>query len=701
MNLRWLLLAASLLAISTAAQDSADDGKPATAPPIEIVVQNLAPYPRREWVQAVVPFAEGAVTGVPAYHVADTPTVCEPFGARWPDGSVRQAIVSFRLELTGHGEQRIRLAAGPGEAPPPFADGLPEHRIEIEVRSGGKTITAVLPPVEVLAESPARRVRVFRGRIADTGLVGEATLEEFSGQAHAWFGIGVFFSDPTTTSLQFPIDELAVVTHGVAFVPRHARLLGMRVDATDDGARAILLSKSHLGDGQGVRRVGVLLPPPREGDDLETRWFNETVRAAMVCRPLAATTWTKTDAFGPFGVVPPNPPWLQSFEAAHAAARRRHTEFAAFIQKNEGNPFRAPRHGLDTRAHRAGDQPDFGLVALEPVAATGLPSMLLEVEWSVMQEGCRPVHFFEADGTPLLARNHPEWVALSGRTHWNIGTSPDRLGKEHPPAKYDSHNWSGIDSEHWSNNYLCAFYQLTGDPSTLLEIRNQAQLWIAANTLDKRFYTSGPGAARAAGRTILSGCWLWLCEPDAELGKRIEDRMHQTMVGTWEGGKWPPGYVRPYDVKGPDIRYFPGDEPVWAPWEDALAVIGFEAYRVLFRDETEPVRDLIEGVALNLLEHAWRLNDEGRAEIGYCMKYFDGKAYTKEQLVDPGVVRWASPAFAMWGMGSLRIAERAALRQGNTALAQKAKSLLEAMDRARVAPRDGSWDRFTQWSAIR
>lgn len=667
----------------------------------EILLQNLAPSLRNEWVQVAVPFAEGEVQDVPGYHVDGRPTVWEAFGARWPDGSLRQALALFRCSLPRIGEARLPLVEGPGPAVSEFSDALRPWTFEISLRSGDRRFRGALERVEFLARNRARQVVVMRGRIGASGLVAEATLEQYSGQEHAYFGIGVFFSDPSSPALDLPVDELALETEGLSFLPRHANLLGMRVELNERGARTILLENSHIGDGQGLRRSGVLAPPLRGGEDDEARERDETIRAAAVCRVVGATPWSGSGAFGPYGVVPPPPPWLATPDAQRTVMAQRHAEFVAWSRAQKGEAFRAARHGPGTAAHAAGDQADFGLCALEPVAATGLPSMLFEVEWSVLQEGCRPVHFFEADGSPLLAREHPKFVALSGRPHWNQDSSPDRLGKPYPPDKFDSQEWTGKDSEHWSNNYLCAYYLLTADPQALLEIRNETQLWIAANTLDPDLWTSKPGAARAAGRTILAGCWLWLCNPDGELEQRLKDRMYQTMLPEWKGGKWPPDHVRPYDVKGPDPRYFPGPEPTWAPWEDAIATSGFGAYRALFRDRDPRISELIDGLALNLLRHAWILRDDGSAAIAYCMKYLDGKPYTAQQYADDKFVRWASGGFGHWSYGALVLGRNAALAAGDTALVTRADELLAALHRNREIPRDGFWDRFSQWSAVR
>lgn len=51
---------------------------------------------RHEWVSAVVPFASGqmATDALAEPHVVDCATEWQPFGARWPDGSVHTLIAA-------------------------------------------------------------------------------------------------------------------------------------------------------------------------------------------------------------------------------------------------------------------------------------------------------------------------------------------------------------------------------------------------------------------------------------------------------------------------------------------------------------------------------------------------------------------------------------------------------------------------------
>src|SRR5688572_17107765 len=113
------------LAAATPAQDP--------APPPELVLQNLAPAARTEGVAVVVPFARGAVKDTPAWHVPDTPTAWQPFGARWPDGSLRQALCLFVAEVPAIGEKRVVLAAGPGPELPAGDIVMPAAKIEVVV----------------------------------------------------------------------------------------------------------------------------------------------------------------------------------------------------------------------------------------------------------------------------------------------------------------------------------------------------------------------------------------------------------------------------------------------------------------------------------------------------------------------------------------------------------------------------------------
>ena len=80
-----------------------------------ITVQNLSPFARREWTGAVVPFRRGEIKTVPELHVGKGPTIWQPIGARWDDGSLRQALCLFPVEMKRLSEVLLPLQKGKGQ----------------------------------------------------------------------------------------------------------------------------------------------------------------------------------------------------------------------------------------------------------------------------------------------------------------------------------------------------------------------------------------------------------------------------------------------------------------------------------------------------------------------------------------------------------------------------------------------------------
>lgn len=663
-------------------------------------VQNLAPEARNDWVSVSVPFRPGEVTELPDLHVDGLPTVWQPFGARHIDGSIRQALCFFRPELGSLGSTTFALVPGSGPELGEPELSLPPHALRFTTRIRGETTLAELRVTETLESNAARQVDVLRGRFGETGLVAEIVLTRWSGQDTADLAVAAFFSDPRSKAMEVQIEELAIETDGLSLVFRHARPLGIDSEYTETGSRHVLLRGDSLADGQGLRRVGVLaIPIPEEAENRERR--EATVRAAALCPPLAGTSWVGTDAFGPLGVVPEPPKWMRDPSELRAELAARHRRYASFARTASPDPFRAPRLGPQRRPSTAGNQADFGISALWEVACSGLASPLLEVEWSVLQEACRPTHFFEVDATPIQAARHPKWVVWTGRTHWNCKVSTDRLGKPCPEPKYDTHGYRGKDREHWSSNYLGAFYQLTGAPWALLQLRTEGQLWLGGETLRQGLYTSKPGAARAAGRTMHSGCWILLATDDPLLRQRMRARMIQVNLPSWRFAETPADRLRPFQVKGPDRRYFENSQDgVWVPWEESQTVMGFEAYLRTTGDDDAKLRGFVDAIALNILRHGYRENAKGQVEIGYVMNWSNGTPPVGDEIDDPKRVKW-NTNFSTWGVPSLVAARLAAERANESVLVQKADRLLERLQASRRAPRSGGADDMTRWDARR
>lgn len=678
----------------------------ADPPSLRIQVQNLSPDDRSEWVRASIPFPRGLVKKQPSWIVRgdiesgeDTdplPTVWQPFGARWPDGSWRQALCFFQATVPSLSSKVFRLYEGAPRSEPVAAFGLPPHALRFTATVGGETFLAELREDEILEQNAARKVQVFRGRFGDCGLVAELVLTLWNDQRHADLSIGAFFSDPRTEAMEIAIDELAIETDGIALALRHARPLGVESSLTELGTRHVLLREDSMSDGQGIRRVGILAPPLPADADQEALGAS-TLRAAALSPLVGAARWTDTGAFGPFGAVAEPPPWLRS-RGLDAWLGQRHTAYAKWLRSATPDPFRAPKLGPHRKPGTAGNQADFGAAQLFEVAWSGVPSPLLETEWSVLQEACRPVHVYEVDATPVDPRNHPDWVVWTGRTHWNCKVSTDRLGKPCPEPRSDTHGWRGKDREHWSSNFLGAFYQLTGAPWALLELRREGDLYLAGETLRKDLFTSNPGAARAAGRSLHSAAWIWLATGDTRILDRMRARMVEVNLPHWQFADRDAGTFRPFDRKGPDRRYFPAaDDAVWTPWEEALAVLGFEAYLRATEDPDESLRDFVDDLAINLLDHGYRISPDDRVEIGYVMRFNGGIPPKNDaERADETRVRW-TPNFVHWGIPALVVAENALIRRGQDERAQRATLLLERLARDRRPPRAGGTDDMVRW----
>ena len=661
----------------------------------ELVLQNLAPYPRREIAAVVVPFASGEVVGLPALHVRERPTVWQPFGARWPDGSLRQALCLFESEIGQLAEIREVLLEGAGPALPTGEIAMPKAAITFIARIGSERHRAVAQRVRDLENNALRRVELRRARIGGSGLVAELIVTACRDQPHAYVDAAVFFSDPTTKAMQLEVEELAVRAQGHALVFRHGTRLGVWQQLTDDGSRAILLSGRAIGDGQGLRRSAVLVPPLAGGESL----IDASSRAACIAPLLGATTWRDVDAFGAFGHVPEPPSWLRDNRLlAHLAERHR---VFADGDRRRGDPFGRGPLIQARRASQTGDQQDFGVVKLSLVAHSGLPSMLHEAEASVLQEACRPVHFFAVDGAPIDPAQHPEWIVWSGRTHWHAGVSPDRLGKPHPPPPFQSHGWTGKDRQHWSSNHLGAFALLSGAHWARRELQHEIQLYLSGQTLDPAKSTSGAGAPRGAGRTLLAATWMYLATGDERLLRRMNERLDRVHWPQWQGRDGEPEAVRPFVVSKPDPRMLRGAATYWTPWQEAIAAVGFgAAFKVT---GNENARRLAEGLAMNCTRHGWLLTD-ATCTVALALRWQDGRPLTAAELSDPEAAQW-SHAFNPWAIGAVEIARVAALAADDHALAERAERILQHVRSNRRPPSHnppelGGLDRLTEWDAI-
>jgi hypothetical protein len=291
----------------------------------------------------------------------------------------------------------------------------------------------------------------------------------------------------------------------------------------------------------------------------------------------------------------------------------------------------------------------------------------------------------------VLAERHPDWVVWSGRTHWHCQVSSDRLGKPCPQPRFPNNGWSGKDREHWSTNYAAGHYLLTGAHWLRRELENETELFLAGETIDPKFTTSGAGAARGVGRTLLAGCWLYLCTGNERLYRRIGERIEHVIWPAWSFADADPASVRPIMVCTPDGRMLDGKHAYWNPWQEAIAVMGLGAVHRLTGDAK--ARRLAAGIGANVVRHGFKLDARG-AIVATAIVWRDGAPIPDEELArgDKAVVVWShGTAFSEWALPAVELTRIYAEEDGDVELAARAQQILTHL-RAQPSRRLPEWD---------
>jgi hypothetical protein len=668
---------------------------------------NRGPAQHRGWAVATVPFAPGVFPADATFGAKGLRSEMIPFGARWPDGSWRYAQLRVRLDQPAYSEQLVEVERKPGPDQQPFVwspwlqHGISRMQWHVAVGVPGLGVrSAGLRLHAVLQASGICKVLHFRDRIPDTGLVYDLWVTAQSDADWLEFELRVTSSDPRRAAWHEDIDWMELWTSGGLPLVRGGARRGVYppVPLTTGGPNRLrLLGPTRLFDGQGHEWWGSWLcyhwqvPVP----DREIR--AQTLYSVALAAPYGcALNWSESGAFGPFGVVPSLPPWIH--DGGRQAARTMRLRYETYVD-GYGNAWDDLPLGMLAKPGTTGDQPDFGVNKLGDVFASGMPDRIEEVRFNACEEANRPVHHREVDGSPVLPQNHPYWVPWGGRTHFNIGVSPDRLGKPFPEPYLEPNGWLGRDHQHWSSLTLASAYLLTGSWSLREELDVEADLYIASHTVPswRQVSTNHIDQPRAVGRTFLSMSWNWLCTGRDDLRTRMLQRVDECVLpqhlGISVGGQ-----VRPLTVVGPDGRTI-AKYVHWKPWEEALAVTGLEAvYRVTGHTVA---RALAVVTAKNLVEHGWKL-DANESIIATGVKWNDdGSRLSDAEYADPEKVLWSyGTGFNLWALPSVKLAIRYAQMLGDVPLELRARTIAERMYAGRTPPQDQGWDRFADWDAI-
>lgn len=447
---------------------------------------------------------------------------------------------------------------------------------------------------------------VWTARTPD-GLV-ELVTYLFHRQAHVKFEVAFFCESLTTPSKPITLDigfrtgdRVVPYIYDFGAIPPHGL--------------ARLLAAKPLGDTQGAAWTGVLLfytptmlANPNHPD-------TQTSMAQIAGPLFAVQRWP---AWGLWGKAPPTVmPATINAEAASESGMAW------------ANPFSWCGYILAETPGQTGEQAEFG--AWHHVSTVGgyTAKLLWYQQRAAMREVCRPVHYVEADGSWVQARNHPRWVTWSNETHWNSGVSPDRLGRTHS-GSVTIGGWRGWDDQHEGGLFANEQWRLTGSVGIerwILRPWVQTRLsgWTLPST-NPGWATNDAGPGRAVGRTWLRTSQTIASfpagDPDsAALIDRGAKRWTECIDRQWRN--WcngPADALHPYTWIVNDPRTTFPTQTVWAPWQDAIGAMGSDAFAMVLARAGRPEASGVQAFALKLATDVVRFGYEpsGAQAVSYC-----------------------------------------------------------------------------------
>lgn len=661
-----------------------------------LTVHNPAGHRHVGYATCVLPLAQGRL---PAAHGDVYPVVGDygagcgvPLGGFWPDGTARYLCVEVPVAVDAREEVWVSLHLGESlpvfKPHPKLAAVLNPSRMAIQLLVGEETVD-LLPRVALSEQTPCSQTWVARARAENSPVWVELVATIHTGALHAAFSLQWGYSPPSDGNLHpltraIPPIQLRVAGAAVAIQHAPARVLSSVQDEATFSETLLLFHGGSLAAGQAPALAGTLLFwHPSVVNDVsigDTETLMAVRESPLIVRATAAT-WLESAAWGPFGELIPSRTPLRDAVLADAAAQH---------SKLDDDPWETPARGCYPNPGRTGEQADFGVCKLRREILSGATLPLRLVHRSVLQEGCRPTHEREHDVSPVTFANHPAWLLTSGRSSEAIARGKiDHLQYAHTtplrsmPAPSGA-PWSGHDPEHWSINYLVGYALLTGDRTAVAECEHKAELWLAE-------FNHGPlrgrwGApARAIGRSLAAGCWLWLVTGRADLRVAVEAHAVYFRQVWKENG----GAGQPLPVVSPRV-FDHMDGKRWSPWEEACAATGLLMVHHLWG--TPGILGLAVTIAETVMTNGIGIVD-GRVVAGYWppVQQADGTPWSAQ---DPGALEdnGTGDEITGWTMPAVVIA---ALHGRSDAVRDRARGLLSDY----TAGRDGDagvWD----WVAV-
>jgi hypothetical protein len=678
----------------------------------DIRITNMAGCARTQWVDVALPVADGAML----------PELCrlEPQGfIAWKGAHVGLHSTMFHVlaRLSAHESLTGRLVGVSSSAAsaPPFSlsDWVDDDSLGVipvpSLVSGGREHRLVPVFFREVESNPARKVLHQRGRFEGMPLVFDQWLYVYAEQDVVRFESTVTFSDPRTSALTCDVDLLWFET-GEPLRVDYASLVGVVGQWRQTsmpwhpsfGRVCTLLSGSRtIGRGEQLSYSGSVLGLPGPGRPLQSTHYSaggmttdvtvpERIETLQADLPALGVCTAWDGRWLAFGVVPEVPDgrarggWDDADASADGFRALAATQRDLYVQR--------PR-GLNRRAGSTGAQEDFGAGKGSFAVAVGDPRFLHEAGYSIYEAFARPFHYREADGSPLLARHHPQMRTWSQLL--NCRTTQDTVGLVCPlPYSWPNNGWSGYDDQHRSQNNLNAQLALTGGHALRAALRDLLQVDLAQD----RGRIDSP---RGEGRLMMAWANMLLLLDDHADRVALLDHMSERVrvaLEVWPGRNFVGDPTRPIRALGigrdPTFRDPQGNQiPAIIVWEHGIAVMGYFAAWRLTGDPR--FHDLAAELSRLIVNHCiFAENGEWIActAVRYLQGADEGRAlpasayYTGSPDIHVGISFWT------WIFPAVLVCRE--LHAGDPALVARCNAIVAGM-----GPPD-SWQRSEWWAVL-
>lgn len=377
-------------------------------------------------------------------------------------------------------------------------------------------------------------------------------------------------------------------------------------------------------------------------DDRTTPEEADTCAAALHGPLGALAHWSKWGIWGKQPIQQPNRLTAERVDLSKFTKRDPQAHPGAFL--------------LNKRPADAGEQAEFGGWSHVVDVGYDTAELIQQKKVVALRTSCRPIFYFEANGEPIEAVDHPRLVVWSEQFHYSAGVSQDRLGRQHNGDV--STGWFGHDDQHQGWIFVCENYLLTGSIMLRRMIAQVQENWIAAMTLPSthpNYSTNDPGPGRAVGRFFLTIAQSLRCVWNDRLFQRACKRFDECVWPAYLAA--PKGIVNAYTMIGPDPRTGFPTRSSWAAWQDAILVMGIDAFLKVCPATgatRQHMEELVDRVGEAVVQYGY--TPAGEEAVAYmpipggvpAQSYYDATLCTLA----------TGTAFRNWGMTAVGVVQR-------------------------------------------